>query len=140
MHKYSILVWNHFFFPFSLSETTYVISSFTLMTKLEGVYMRDKMKSTRNEISVHHKTNSVDINFHCGWNETNSFWGWFEISGPLGKSQSFSFKHVPMFLFIWFHFGQCLHDFLSSEMKFCFCQNDHNEITPTMSFTSSCIK
>ena len=33
---------------------------------LEGVYMRPEMKSARNEISTHHKGNSVYITFHCG--------------------------------------------------------------------------
>ena len=33
--------------------------------------MRPEMKSTRNEILIHHKGNSVYIIFHCGRNESN---------------------------------------------------------------------
>ena len=33
--------------------------------------MRPEMKSTRSEISIHHKGNSVYITFHCGRNEVN---------------------------------------------------------------------
>ena len=33
--------------------------------------MRPEMKSTRNEILIHHKGNSVYITFHCGRNESN---------------------------------------------------------------------
>ena len=29
------------------------------------------LHETRNEISTHHKKNSVHITFHCGWNEMN---------------------------------------------------------------------
>ena len=37
-----------------------------------------------------------------------------------------------------FHFGKCLHDIISPEMKFHFCQNDRNEITPAVSFKRTC--
>ena len=33
-----------------------------------------------------------------------------------------------------YDFGQCLHHILSPKMKFHFCQNDRNEITPAVSF------
>ena len=36
-----------------------------------SVYMRPEMKSNLNEISIHHKRNSVYIIFHCRQNETN---------------------------------------------------------------------
>ena len=68
-----------------------------------------------------------------------SFRGWSEINGPLSKSQSFLLTHAQMFPFIWFHFSCCLHDILSPEVKFHFCQNDRNEITPATSFSSGCI-
>ena len=61
------------------------------------------------------------------------------INGPSSKSQLFLFTHVQMFPFIWFYFGYCLHDILSPEIEFHFCQSDRNEITLAMSFISDCI-
>ena len=33
--------------------------------------LRGYLHETRNEISIYHRRNSVDITFHCGRNETN---------------------------------------------------------------------
>ena len=41
-----------------------------------AVYIRPEMKSTRNEIQIHHKRNSVHITFHCGR------WCLHDISSP----------------------------------------------------------
>ena len=60
--------------------------------------------------------------FTAGEMKWVSFRGWSEVNDPLSKSQSFLLTHARMFPFIWFHFGCCLHDILSSEMKFYFCQ------------------
>ena len=65
--------------------------------------IRGCLHETRNEISIHHKRNSIYITFHCGWNEMNVVSGVPEINGSLSKSQSFLFKHVQMFRFILFH-------------------------------------
>ena len=69
----------------------------------------------------------------------NFILGWSEKNGSLRKSQSFLLTHAQMFSLIWFHFKCCLHDILSPEMKFRFCQNDCSEITPSPSFNSGCI-
>ena len=92
----------------------------------EDVYMRPEMKSTRIEIATYHKFCLHSSLLRAKWNEF-PFGGGPLINAPLIFSQSILFTHVQMFLFIWFHFGQCLHDVLSPEMKFHFCQNDRNE-------------
>ena len=37
-----------------------------------------------------------------------------------------------------FHFGYCLHEILSPEIKTHFCQNDRSKIAPTMTFKRTC--
>ena len=93
---------------------------------LEDVYMRPEMKSTQNEISTDRKRTLFTLIFIAGEVKWISFRGSSKIKGPLSKSQSFLFAHVQMFPFIWFHFRFYLHNILSPEMKFHFCQNDHN--------------
>ena len=43
--------------------------------------MTHEIKSTQNEISIHHKRNSVYITFHCGQNEIK-----FHFRGGLRKT------------------------------------------------------
>ena len=45
-----------------------------------------------------------------------------------------------MFPLVWSHFGWCLHNNLSLEMKFHFCQNDRNERMTVVSLILSCIR
>ena len=72
-----------------------------------GVYMRPEMKSTRKEISIHHKRNLFTLVFIVGEMKQVSFRGSPEIYGPLSKSQSFLFTHVCLQKpFTYFYFVQ----------------------------------
>ena len=105
--------------------------------------LRGSLHETQNGIytkrnSTHHKTNSVYITFHCGQNEMNFVSELVQDKRPI-KYKSIIYVYVCADLsFRIFHFGYCLHDILSPELKFHFCQNDRNEITPTMSFKRTC--
>ena len=95
------------------------------------------MESTHNEISPRHKRNSIYIIFHCRQNEMN----FCLKAGPkkmahLVKAKYFYFDEINACadvssLMVPF---QVAFNILSPEMKFYFCQNDRNEITPAMSF------
>ena len=100
------------------------------------------MKSIRHEISTHHERNFVYITFYCRQNEIKLL-----FEGGLRKKVNHTFflfneinacTNVSFFREI--YFGSCLHEILTTEMKFHFCQNDRNKVTPAMSFISGCIK
>ena len=59
------------------------------------------------------------------------------ISNAIAAFRIIFFPYVCMsrwFFSYEFILGHCLHNILSSEIKFHFCQYDGNEITPEMSF------
>ena len=57
---------------------------FNLLMIRIRIYMRPEMKSTRNEISTHHKRNSVYITFHCRRSENEiSFSGVVREKQPI---------------------------------------------------------
>ena len=63
-------------------------------------------------------------------NQHESKFGSHEVSFRLHfKTTRYSNGHVYAF-----HLGQCLHDILSPEMKFHFCQNDRYEIHTHIEF------
>ena len=76
--------------------------------------MRGEMNSYRFEISNRRENKfcSHEVSFRLHFKTTRYFDG-----------------HVQAF-----HFGQCLHDILSPEMKFHFCQNDRYEIDTRIEF------
>ena len=107
-----------------------------------GVCRRHEMKSIRHEISTHHERNFVYITFYCRQNEIKLL-----FESGLRKKVNHTFflfneinacTNVSFFREI--YFGSCLHEILTTEMKFHFCQNDRNKVTPAMSFISGCIK
>ena len=81
---------------------------------IEYVHMRGEMNSYRFEISNQRENKfcSHEVSFRLHFKTTRYFDG-----------------HVQAF-----HFGQCLHDILSPEMKFHFCQNDRYEIHTRIEF------
>ena len=81
---------------------------------IEYVHMRGEMNSYRFEISNRRENKfcSHEVSFRLHFKTTRYFDG-----------------HVQAF-----HFGQCLHDILSPEMKFHFCQNDRYEIHTGIEF------
>ena len=88
---------------------------------LKHVHMRGKINSYRFEISNQRENKfcSHEVSFRLHFKKTQYFDG-----------------HVQIF-----HFGQCLHDILSLEMKFHFCQNDRYEIHTRIEFQRHmCIK
>ena len=68
---------------------------------LGGVYMRPEMKSTWNNISIHHKRNSVYITFHCGRSETNFVSVVARDKPPLKGTLMQIWKSAIVFALIW---------------------------------------
>ena len=90
--------------------------------------MRPEMKSTQNQISIHHQRNSVYI-----------------VSEVARDKRPIKQKPIILdytcedasFHMISFRVVFTLH--LPPKMKFHFCQNDSNDVTPATSFISCCI-
>ena len=100
--------------------------------------MRPKMRSTRNEISTHHKRNSISLLFTAG--EMKFRFG----GGPRKTAHSIKANHfcfdkinactdVPFYMI---SLPVVFHDILSSDIKFEKCQNDRTKITPTFRVVS----
>ena len=108
-----------------------------ILLHFERVYIRPEMKSTRTEISTHHKRNFAYITFHCGRNQIKICFEGGPKNDLFSKSQEInacadvSFHMIPFLeVFTWYFIAR-------NEINFC--QYDRNEITPAVSLISGCI-